>query len=97
MRAAALRFELHIPHAQSLKEKRASLRPVLEGLRRLVSASVAEVDHHDAWQRAAIGVALVAPDARHLDELMSKVKRYLAEQLEVETVAVVVHHMEEAP
>jgi len=97
MRAVALRFELHIHHSQSLKEKRAVLRPVVEGLRGLVSASVAEVDHHDAWQRATIGVALVAADAGRLDALMTRVHRYLDDQLELDVIKVEVHHMEEAP
>ncbi|MFB3110083.1 MAG: DUF503 family protein, partial [Acidimicrobiia bacterium] len=47
MRVAALRVEIHLPAPQSLKEKRAVLRPVIEGMRRLGSFSIAEVDHHD--------------------------------------------------
>lgn len=97
MRAVALRFELHISHAQSLKEKRAVLRPVLEGVRKLLSASVSEVGHHDAWQRTAVGVALVAPDARHLDELIERVRRYFEDQVEMEMLAMEIYHMEEAP
>jgi len=97
MRAVALRFELHIHQSRSLKDKRAVIRPLVEGLRKLVSASVAEVDHHDSWQRAAIGVALVAPDAGRLDVLITRVQRYFEDQLELDVVKVEVHHMEEAP
>jgi uncharacterized protein YlxP (DUF503 family) len=97
MRAAALRFELHIHQSQSLKDKRAVIRPLVEGLRKLVSASVAEVDYHDAWQRAAVGVALVAADAGRLDTLITRVQRYFDDQLELDVVKVEVHHMEEAP
>jgi uncharacterized protein YlxP (DUF503 family) len=97
MRAVALRFEIHIPDSQSLKDKRAVIRPLVEGLRRLVSASVAEVDHHDAWQRASIGVALVAADAGRLEALITRVRRYVDDQLELDVVEVAVHHMEEAP
>ncbi len=95
MRAAALRIEVHLFHGQSLKEKRAVLRPVIEGLRRLLSVSVAEVDDHDHWQKAAIGVALVAPDAARLDELITRIQRYFDDQLELEVVQVGVYHMEE--
>jgi uncharacterized protein YlxP (DUF503 family) len=95
MRAAALRVELHLPNPQSLKEKRAVLRPMIEGLRRLGSYSVAEVDHHDSWQRAAVGVAIVAPDGRSLGMQMSKLRRYLEEQLEIEVLEVVVTELEE--
>ena len=58
--AAAVRFDLHIPQSRSLKVKRAAIRPIVDGLRHRFHVSVAEVDHHDQWQRAAIAVAVVA-------------------------------------
>lgn len=95
MRAAALRVELHLPTPQSLKEKRAVLRPFIEGIRRLGSYSVAEVDHHDLWQRAAVGVAIAAPDGRSLSMQISKLRRYLETQLEVEVLDVLISELEE--
>jgi len=95
MRAAALRVELHLPTPQSLKEKRAVLRPLIEGLRRLGSYSIAEVDHHDSWQRAAVGVAIVAPDGEGLGMQVSRVRRYLDAQLEVEVLDVLMSELEE--
>lgn len=95
MRVAALRVEIHIPTPQSLKQKRAVLRPAVEGLRRLGSYSVAEVDHHDDWQRATIGVAIVAPDGRGLEMQISKVRRYLDSRLELEVLDVFMSELEE--
>lgn len=95
MRVAALRVEIHIPTPQSLKQKRAVLRPVIEGLRRLGSYSVAEVDHHDDWQRATMGVAVVAPDGRGLDMQISKIRRYLDSRLEIEVLDVFTSELEE--
>jgi uncharacterized protein len=95
MRAAALRVELHLPTPQSLKEKRAVLRPFIEGIRRLGSYSVAEVSHHDLWQRAAVGVAIAAPDGRSLAMQISKLRRYLETQLEVEVLDVLISELEE--
>ncbi|MGH8951521.1 MAG: DUF503 domain-containing protein [Acidimicrobiia bacterium] len=95
MRAAAVRVELHLPTPQSLKQKRAVLRPFIEGLRRIGSYSVAEVDHHDSWQRAAIGVAIAAPDGRSMAMQVSKLRRYLDEQLEVEVLDVLISELEE--
>jgi uncharacterized protein YlxP (DUF503 family) len=95
MRAAALRVELHLPASQSLKDKRAVLRPVIEGLRRLGSYSVAEVGYHDKWQRAAIGVAIAAPDGESLAMQVSKLRRYLDGQLEVEVLDVRMSELEE--
>lgn len=95
MRAAAVKVEMHLPMPQSLKAKRAVLRPVVEGLRRLGSYSVAEVGHHDAWQRAEIGIAVVAPDGAGLDMQINKLRRYLDSRLEIEVVRVLVTELEE--
>jgi uncharacterized protein len=95
MRSAALKVELHLPNPQSLKEKRGLLRPVLEGLKRHGSYSVAEVDHHDTWQRAAIGIAIVAPDGKSLAMQISKVRRYFDVQPEIEVLEIRMSEMEE--
>ena len=94
MRVAALRVEIHLPAPQSLKEKRAVLRPVIEGMRRLGSFSIAEVDHHDDWQRATVGVALVTRDGRDLDKQMSKLRRYLDSRLDIEVFDVFMSELE---
>ncbi|HSO51056.1 MAG TPA: DUF503 domain-containing protein [Acidimicrobiia bacterium] len=95
MRVAALRVELHLPNPQSLKEKRAVLRPLIEGIKRLGSYSVSEVDHHDLWQRAAIGVAVVAPDGESLAMQISKLRRYLDRQMEADVLDVLISELEE--
>lgn len=95
MRAAALRVELHLPGAQSLKAKRAILRPVVEGIKRLGSFSVAEVDHQDSWQRAAIGVAIAARDGESLAMQIAKLRRYLDTRLEVEVLDIQMMELED--
>lgn len=94
MRVAALRVELHLPNPQSLKEKRASLRPAVEGLKKMGSYSVAEVGHHDDWQLATIGVAIVAPDGTSLNMHINKIRNYLDSRLEIEVLDVFVAEME---
>lgn len=94
MRVAAIRIEMHIGAVQSLKEKRSVLRPMIEGLRRSISASVAEVDHQNTWQRSAIGVALVASEASHLDSLVDRVRRHFDSALDAEMVEFAVTYME---
>ena len=95
MKAAALRFEIHIPTVQSLKEKRAVLRPLVEGLRRQLSVSVSEVDHQDTWQRVGLGVAVVAPDGGRLDTLIERVRRYVDDNLELQVCDVAIYYMED--
>jgi uncharacterized protein YlxP (DUF503 family) len=40
-------------------------------------ASVAEVAHHDLWQRAGLTVACVAREAREAERLLDEAERYL--------------------
>jgi hypothetical protein len=69
-----VRFELHLPAAQSLKDKRQVVRSLKERLRERVRASVAEVEYQDLWQRAAIGIAVVAADGGHVRELLQSAR-----------------------
>ena len=40
-------------------------------------ASVAEVDHHEKWQRARLTIACVARDYRDAEGLLEEAMRYL--------------------
>ncbi len=73
-----LSAELHFPEAHSLKEKRMYLRSAKEQLRNRFGAAVAEVDHHEAWQRARITAALVTRQYGEAERLLGDVERYLA-------------------
>ena len=88
MHVEAVRIELRLPHVHSLKEKRAVIKPIVEGVRRRYQASVAEVDHQDKWQRVAIGVAVVSASPRHAREVMDAIERFVWSFPEVEVVAV---------
>jgi len=86
--AVAVCFELHVPESRSLKAKRAAIRPIVDGLRHRFHVSVAEVDHQDAWQRAAIGVALVSGSPGHLQEQLDSVERFVAYAPDIEVLDV---------
>jgi uncharacterized protein YlxP (DUF503 family) len=73
-----LSAELHFPEAHSLKEKRMLLRSAKDQLRNRFGVSVAEVDHHDVWQRARITAAVVAREFGEAEKLLADAERYLA-------------------
>jgi hypothetical protein len=75
-----LSVELHFPENHSLKGKRKELLSVKAQLQRRFGASVAEVDHHDVWQRARLTLACVARGHKELQELLDAAERYLAGQ-----------------
>jgi uncharacterized protein YlxP (DUF503 family) len=87
MHAAAVRFELFVPESQSLKAKRAAIRPIIDVLRHRLKLSVAEVDHHDTWQRAAVAVAAVASSHSHLCDVLDSVDRFVWSHPEVEVLS----------
>ena len=61
-----LSVELHLPASHSLKDKRMVLRSVKDRLRKF-NVAVAEVDHHDLWQRAGLGIVTIATTTAHAD------------------------------
>ena len=74
MRVGVLQVDLHIPGSGSLKEKRMVLKSLKERIRAGFNASVAEIDAHDMWQRATIGIAVISNDKRHIDSVLNKIK-----------------------
>ena len=86
MYVGALEIELHIPESRSLKAKRAVVKPIVEGMRHRFSVAAAEVDHHDQWQRASIGVAAVAGSQGHVVDVLDEVERFVWAQAGVDVL-----------
>ena len=75
-----LTFELHFPEAASLKGKRKFVKSAKAQLQNRFGVSVAEVDHHDLWQRARLTIACVAREAGEAARLLDEAERYLVGQ-----------------
>jgi uncharacterized protein len=67
-----LSLELYIPGARSLKDKRMVLRGVKDRLRKF-NVAVAEIAHHDLWQRAGLGVVTISTTEAHVDRELAAV------------------------
>ena len=72
-----LSAELHFPEAGSLKGKRKFVKSVKAQLQNRFGASVAEVDHHELWQRARITLSCSARDYKGAAALLADAERYL--------------------
>ena len=70
---AACLLRLHLPVAQSLKDKRQVLRSLQSRLRDTFSVSVAETGAQDKWQTAEVLVVYAASDAGRAQETLNKV------------------------
>ncbi len=90
----ALAVDVRIPEAQSLKDKRSTIRTILDGARRRFGAATAETGRHDDAQRSELGFAVVAGTAGHAMELVDKVERFVWSFPEIEVVAAERHWME---
>ncbi len=86
MLVALERFDLRIPGCGSLKEKRHVVKTLTAGLRARFNVSVAEVDHHELWQRTTIAVSAVAREAYHAKKVMHEVERFVERWADVEII-----------
>ena len=77
---AILSVELHFPEAGSLKGKRKHVLSAKAQLQNRFGASVAEVAHHDLWQRCALTAAFAAREAREAELLAERAEQWLSGQ-----------------
>ncbi len=75
-----LSLELFFPESHSLKEKRMYLRSVKQQLTNRIGCSIAEVDHHDVWQRTRLTLACATRQAGEADRLLDEAERWLSGQ-----------------
>ena len=73
----ALVIELHFPACRSLKEKRAVLRPIIDGSRARFCVAVAETTFQELHQRSVVEVAAAAASARVVSETLDAVERFI--------------------
>ncbi|ACO03853.1 MAG TPA: DUF503 domain-containing protein [Persephonella sp.] len=70
-------FEIHIPYAGSLKEKRMVVRSVKEKLKSKFNVSVSEIGDLDKWQSAQVAVVTVAPDRKQAEKVVQNVINFV--------------------
>jgi uncharacterized protein YlxP (DUF503 family) len=78
MNVGVCRISLRLPENQSLKGKRQVLKSIITRIRNQFNVSVAEVDDHDLWQLATIGICCVSNDKRFTNQVLSKVVDFIA-------------------
>lgn len=86
MYVGILELDVLLGEVDSLKYKRAVLRPVLARLRRL-DVAVTEAGDPDRHRRALIGVATVSGDAGQVHRVLDTCERQVAGELELELLS----------
>ena len=69
--------ELHIPGAESLKDKRSVVKSMLERSRNKFGVSSAEIEKLDSFREAVLAFSYLANDKRFVESVLRKVETYL--------------------
>ncbi|MCL4869503.1 MAG: DUF503 family protein [Anaerolineae bacterium] len=72
MKVATCVIQLSLEGVFSLKDKRRIVKSILARLPQHFNVAAAEVDHHDTWHIAGIGLAAIGTDAGYLHGLLEK-------------------------
>jgi len=66
-------IDLRLPANGSLKDKRRVIKSIISRVHREFNVAIAEVDSHDSWQAATLGLACVSTDAGHAHQILQSV------------------------
>jgi len=83
-----LQLEVHVPTAQSLKDKRSVIKSLKDQLRGRFNVAVAELDSNETWQRATIGVSALGEQRAYVEGLLAEVTEWLRSTRLVELIRV---------
>ena len=77
MALGLLTLELHLPLAESLKDKRSVVKPLLARLRHEFNVSVCESEARDEWTRLVVEVACVSQNSKAAHTLLQTVANHV--------------------
>ncbi len=86
MTVGICKVELHIPGTNSLKGKRRVLKSLKDRIRNRFNVAVSEIDNHDLYQRATLGIVSISNERRHLDSTLCKVMELIKKNIQSEVI-----------
>ena len=84
MYTKSAKLTFYLPGVTSLKDKRQVCRSIIDKTRKRFNASVSEVDTQDAHLTLTLGVAVVSGDAKHAQNSLDTVLRFMENNTEAE-------------
>ena len=78
MNIGVCKVRFRLPENHSLKGKRQVVKSITSRIQNRFNVSVAEVDEHDLWQVATIGISCVSNSRQHANEVLSKVTDFIS-------------------
>jgi uncharacterized protein YlxP (DUF503 family) len=86
LHACSLTLDLRIPDRRSLKEKRSTVKHLVDACRSRFGVAAAEVGYQDQWQRCELGFAAVSGSPGQVESVLDSVERFVWSHPEVEVV-----------
>ncbi|QER42049.1 DUF503 domain-containing protein [Thermodesulfobacterium sp. TA1] len=81
------KIELFIPEPNSLKAKRQVLKALTQKIEaKFRKVSLAEVDGHDLWQRAVLGISVVGKDQKLVDSKINDILSFIQKDGRLEII-----------
>ncbi len=71
------RLTLSIAGSYSLKDKRRVVKSLVERVRHRYNVAVAEVDEHEIWNAAVVGVCAVSTGSAHVREILDHIVAFV--------------------
>lgn len=78
MQIGICKITLRIPSGQSLKNKRRIIKSLIDKIDHRFNVSVAEIEHHDQWRIATLGIAYVSNDSRRVNQVLSQIMELIS-------------------
>jgi len=77
-------IDLIVVDSDSLKRKRQILKGLKDRLRQQYNVSVAEIDHHDLWQKATLGIACIGREKTYINSVLDRMINSLQRNSSIE-------------
>lgn len=77
-------MHLFMAENQSLKDKRRILKGLKTRVRNNFNVAISEMDHHEKWQRALVGVVSICNERKMMDAMFSDIIKFVHRDTGVE-------------
>lgn len=78
---ACIEFELYLPYAHSLKDKRQLVHRLRDRARAQFPVLVVETAHQESWQRAGLALILAGSERRVVEAQVNQLRDFCVELL----------------
>jgi len=79
MNVGVCQIQLRLPENHSLKGKRRVIKSIITRLHNKFNISAAEVDNHDSWQLATLGLTCASNHRSYDDETLSHAIKFITQ------------------